>query len=59
MTLHFNKHEFNTQICLFKFGVRMWFTDSAGAIDFYQMSLSHSESAILHESTILYNITFI
>ena len=56
MTLHFNKHEFNTQRCLLKFGVRMWFTDSAGAIDFYQMSLSHSEATILHESIIIFYI---
>ena len=34
--------------------VRAWFPDSAGDIDFYQMSLSKSESTILHESIILY-----
>ena len=32
--------------------VRAWFHDSAGEIDFYQMSLSQSESTILHESVI-------
>ena len=32
--------------------VRAWFHDSAGDIDFYQMSLSQSESTILHESII-------
>ena len=30
--------------------------NSAGDIDFYQMSLSQSESTILHESIILMNI---
>ena len=33
--------------------VRAWFHDSEGDIDFYQMSLSQSESTILHESIIL------
>ena len=33
---------------------RSWFHYSAGDIDFYQMSLSQSESTILHESIILY-----
>ena len=28
--------------------VRAWFPDSAGDIDFYQMSLRQSESTILH-----------
>ena len=32
--------------------VRAWFRDLAGDIDFYQMSLSQSESTILHESII-------
>ena len=32
--------------------VRAWFHDSAGDTDFYQMSLSQSESTILHESII-------
>ena len=32
--------------------VRAWFHDSAGDIDFYQMSLSQLESIILHESII-------
>ena len=32
------------------------FHDSAGDIDFYQMSLSQLESTILHESIILLNI---
>ena len=36
--------------------VRAWFRDSAGDIDFYQMSLSQSESTILHES-IIFEIT--
>ena len=31
---------------------RTWFRDSASDIDFYQMSLSQSESTILHESII-------
>ena len=35
--------------------VRAWFHNSAGDIDFYQMSLSQSESTILHESIILRN----
>ena len=34
--------------------VRAWFHDSAGVIDFYQMSPSQSESTILQESIILY-----
>ena len=33
--------------------VRAWFHDSAGDIGFYQMSLSQSESFILHETMIL------
>ena len=37
-------------------GVRVWFHDSAGDIDFYQMSISQSESTILHES-ILYDLS--
>ena len=32
--------------------VRAWFHNSAGDIDFYQMSLGQSESTILHESII-------
>ena len=32
--------------------VRAWFYDSAGDIDFYQMSLTQSDLAILHESII-------
>ena len=32
--------------------VRAWFHDSAGDIEFYQMSLSQSKSIILHESII-------
>ena len=39
--------------------VRAWFHDSAGDNDFYQMSLSQSESTILQKSIILtyYNFT--
>ena len=33
------------------------FHDSAGDTDFYQMSLSQSESTILHESIILTNMS--
>ena len=36
--------------------VRTWFHDSAGNIDFNQMSLSQSEVTILHESIIYYFI---
>ena len=36
--------------------VRAWFHDSAGDIDFYQMSLSQSESTILRESIRIYPI---
>ena len=36
--------------------VRAWFHDFAGDIDFYQMSLSQSESTILHESIISWYI---
>ena len=32
--------------------VRAWFHDSAGDIDFYQVSLSQLESTILHENII-------
>ena len=32
--------------------VRAWFQDSVGDIDFYQMSLSQSESTFLHENII-------
>ena len=39
--------------------VRAWFRDSAGDIDFYQMSLSQSESTILHESMILHVVPFV
>ena len=35
---------------------RAWFRDSAGAIDFYQMSNTQSKSTILHESIIYNNI---
>ena len=35
-----------------------WFYDSAGNIDFYQVSLSQSESSISHESIILKNISY-
>ena len=38
--------------------VRAWFHDSAGDIDFYQMSFSQSKSTILHESVIFVNIQF-
>ena len=38
--------------------VRAWFHDSAGVIDFYQMSLSQSEKTILHESIILKDMHF-
>ena len=38
--------------------VRAWFHDSAGDIEFYQMSLSQSESDILHESIIYQNIGY-
>ena len=38
--------------CLF----HVWFHDSAGDIYFYQMSLSQSESTILHESIISLNV---
>ena len=34
--------------------VRAWFYESAGDIDFYQIYLSQSESAILHESIIFW-----
>ena len=34
---------------------RVWFNDSAGDIDFYQMFLSQSESTILHKRIILNN----
>ena len=33
--------------------VRAWFHDSAGDIDFYQLSLSQSESTISHEIIVL------
>ena len=33
--------------------VRAWFRDSAGNMDFYQISFSQSESTISHESIIL------
>ena len=35
---------------------RAWIHDSVGDIDFYQKSLSQSESTILHESIIFDNI---
>ena len=40
----------NVTRCQVPSRVRAWFHDSAGDIDFYQMSLSQSESTILHAS---------
>ena len=43
----------NITCCQVPSPARAWFQDSAGDIDFYQMSLSQSESTILHDSLIL------
>ena len=43
-------------LCQVPSRVREWCHDSAGDIDFYQMSLIQSESTCLHESVILQNI---
>ena len=42
----------NITHCQVPLRVRAWFHASAGDTDFYQMSLSQSESTILHESII-------
>ena len=46
----------NMTRCQVPSSVRAWFHDSADDIDFYQMSLSQSESTVLHESIIYRNI---
>ena len=51
--LEYHPSSRNITRCQVPSRVRAWFHDSAGDIDFYQMSLSQSESTILHESIIL------
>ena len=53
--LEYHLSSSNITRCQVPSRVRAWFHDSAGDIDFYQMSLSQSESNILHESVILQN----
>ena len=47
--LEFHPSSSNITRCQVPSRVRAWFHDSAGDINFYQMSLSQSESTILHE----------
>ena len=55
--LEYHPSSSNITHCQVPSRVRAWFRDSAGDIDFYQMSLSQSESTILyvHESLIFVN----
>ena len=53
--LEYHQSTSNITRCQVPSRVRAWFHDSAGDIDFYQMSLSQSESTILHESIIYRN----
>ena len=55
--LEYRQSSSNITPCQVPSRVRAWFHDSAGDIDFYQMSFSQSESTILHESIILPIIT--
>ena len=50
--LEYHPSSSNITRCQIPSRVRAWFHDSAGDIDFHQMSLSQSESTILHESII-------
>ena len=50
--LEYHPSSSNITRCQVPSRVRTWFHDSAGDIDFYQMSLSQSESPILHKSII-------
>ena len=50
--LEYHLSSSNITHCQVPSRVRAWFCDSAGDIEFYQMSLSQSESTILHESII-------
>ena len=47
----------NITRCQVPLRIRAWFHDAADDIDFYQMSLSQSESTILHER-LIYNYTY-
>ena len=50
--LEYHSSSSNSTLCQETSRVRAWFHDSAGDIDFYKISLSQSESTILHESII-------
>ena len=54
--LEYQPSSSNITRCQVQSRVRAWFHDSADDIDFYQMSLRQSESTILHESIIEYNM---
>ena len=51
--LEYHPQSSNITRCQVPSRVGLWFHDSVGDNDFYQMSLSQSESTILHESIIL------
>ena len=51
--LEYHPSSSNITRCQVPSRVRAWFHDSAGDIDFYPMSLSQSESTILHERIIV------
>ena len=57
--LEYHPSTSNITSCQVPSRVRAWFHDSASDIDFYQMSLSQSESTILHESIILFYVTWV
>ena len=50
----FTRRQAISFVAKFHHALKVWFHDSAGDIDFDQISLSQSESTILHESIILY-----
>ena len=54
--LEYNPSSCNITRCQVPSRVRAWIHNSASDIDFYQISLSQSESTILHESIIYANV---